>query len=145
MAKRLDSEKPYTPLDSSVISTVLSSQPATNSAATQPTPPRPASNTSVERMDAMLRLKVAMRDKREFEAFTARLGVTLNTTLRPSNLIRAMLSVMQNAETELAELARREPPLRRPPNDDLVGYADFESRVVRLLDAAVRRSAPVRQ
>jgi hypothetical protein len=145
VAKRLDSEKPYTPLDSSVISTVLSSQPATNSAATQPTPPRPASNTSVERMDAMLRLKVAMRDKREFEAFTARLGVTLNTTLRPSNLIRAMLSVMQNAETELAELARREPPLRRPPNDDLVGYADFESRVVRLLDAAVRRSAPVRQ
>jgi hypothetical protein len=96
-------------------------------------------------MDAMLRLKVAMRDKREFEAFTARLGVTLNTTLRPSNLIRAMLSVMQNAETELAELARREPPLRRPPNDDLVGYADFEGRVVRLLDAAVRRSTPVRQ
>jgi len=145
VAKRLDSEKPYTPLDSSVISTVLSSQPSIDSAATQPTPARPTSNTSVERMDAMLRLKVAMRDKREFEAFTARLGVTLNTTLRPSNLIRAMLSVMQNAETELAELARREPPLRRPPNDDLVGYADFESRVVRLLDAAVRRSAPVRQ
>lgn len=144
MAKRLDSEKPYTPLDSSVISTVLSSQPATDSLAAQPTPARPASTASVERMDAMLRLKVAMRDKREFEAFTARLGVTLNTTLRPSNLIRAMLSVMQNAETELAELARREPPLRRPPNDDLVGYADFESRVVRLLDAAVRRSAPVR-
>jgi hypothetical protein len=98
----------------------------------------------VERMDATLRLRCPVRDKREFEAFVARLGTTFNTTLKPSNLLRAMLTVLQNAEPALSDAARREPAMKRPPNDDLVAYADFEHRLVRLVDVAIRRSTPLK-
>jgi hypothetical protein len=94
-------------------------------------------------MNATLRLKVAIRDKREFEAFTARLGVALDTTLKPSNLLRAMLAVMQNAELLINRLALREAPLKRPPNDDAFAYADFEQRLVRMIDSAIRQSTPL--
>lgn len=96
-----------------------------------------------ERMNATLRLKVPVSDKREFEAFTARLETALDTTLKPSNLLRAMLTVLQNAEPLMCEAARREAPLKRPPNDDAYAYAEFEHRLVRLMDAAIRQSSPL--
>lgn len=196
MARRLLAEKPYTPLDDSLLTSVLSPAAQTPAAEhqrpggnalsiktgrrprRQPTvemsledgvhpasihaehpvadeapdqhryAPRrvlsPERHAASERMEATLRLKVAIRDKREFEAFTARLAIALNTTLKPSNLLRAMLTVMQNSEPSLNELARREPPLKRPANDDVIAYADFEHRIVRVLDAAVRRSPALR-
>ena len=100
-------------------------------------------DTSEQRMNATLRLKVAIHDKRDFEAFTARLAAALNTTLKPSNLLRAMLTVMQNAEVLLNDLARREKPLKRPPNDDAFAYAEFENRLVRMMDSAIRQSTPL--
>ncbi len=206
MAKRLSAERPYTPLDDTLLASVLSPakspspalpvgetsvegsyaephvemagepftaadvgtslQKGPQSEAVLPTPayarrvreawhrqrPEPAQTATTqftgadesERMSATLRLKVARRDKREFEAFTARLGAALETTLKPSNLLRAMLSVLQNAEPALSDLARRQAPLRRPPNDDAIAYADFEHRLVCAIDAAVRLSAPLK-
>ena len=205
MAKRLSAERPYTPLDDTLLASVLSparsAPPAPHvtlasveTRTTEPhvdtkrelvtdspeagvaSPKRLQSETATpayerrvrrawprqgadpartvaahvavadesERMSATLRLKVARRDKREFEAFTARLGAALDTTLKPSNLLRAMLSVMQNAEPALSDLARRQAPLRRPPNDDAIAYADFEQRLVCAIDAAVRLSPPLK-
>lgn len=166
MGRRLSAERPYTPLDESLISRVL--QPEAAEAAATPasvravpssghphapavvappgepavTPPRRA---PLPRMECTLRLRVSRRDKREFEAFTARVGAALDATLKPSNVLRAMLCVLQNAEPALADLARQAShTLRRPPNDDAVAYAEFEDRLVRLIDSAVRHSPPVR-
>lgn len=103
---------------------------------------RPASGE--ERMTATLRLQTAVRDKREFEAFVARLAAALDTTIKPSNVLRVLLAVAQHAEPVIAELARNHVPLKRPPNDDSVAYAEFEQRLVQLVDGAIRRSPPMR-
>lgn len=97
-----------------------------------------------ERMNATLRLKVSSREKREFEAFVARLGGSLDATLKPSNILRVMLTIAQHAEASLTDAARRLTPLRRPPNDDAIAYAEFEERLVRLLDSAIRNSTPLK-
>jgi hypothetical protein len=64
------------------------------------------------------------------------------TAAKPSNVLRAMLSVLQNAEHELSEHAWKAAPIKRPPNDDAFAYADFEYRLVRIIDAAIRQSPP---
>lgn len=171
MGRRLSAERPYTPLDESLITQVLQPlAPIVSSATVKPpaaqpdTPeasanPRafhdsradsisrapPANPPALPRMDCTLRLRVSRQDKREFEAFTARFAAAVDATLKPSNVLRAMLSVLQNAEPVLADLTRHSThSLRRPPNDDAVAYAAFEHCVVRLIDSAVRRSPPVR-
>lgn len=115
--------------------------PATDAVA-RPERVRPAPGE--ERMTATLRLQTAVRDKREFEAFVARLAAALDTTIKPSNVLRVLLAVAQHAEPVIAELARNHVPLKRPPNDDSVAYAEFEQRLVQLVDSAIRRSPPMR-
>ncbi len=171
MGRRLSAERPYTPLDESLITQVLQPPaPSVSSAIVKPpgaqlNAPDVSSNPqafeashadsiaraprreppALPRMDCTLRLRVSRQDKREFEAFTARFAAGVDATLKPSNVLRAMLSVLQNAEPVLADLTRHSThSLRRPPNDDAVAYAAFEHCVVRLIDSAVRRSPPVR-
>jgi len=178
MARRLEQEPPYTPLDDSLVISVL--RPSSPDV-TQPLPllektssspwrlPGPAiaaetqlqmrpplppvgrataqpetAPAQAERMTATLRLKVSSREKREFEAFVARLGGSLDATLKPSNILRVMLAIAQHAETSLSGIARRQAPLRRPPNDDAIAYAEFEHQLVRLLDSAIRNSTPLK-
>lgn len=177
MAKRLEREVPYTPLDDSLVNSVLKppqeqspqdapipqtsrrassprtrprtgtqviGQPVLDAPSNQDAAKQSANPAETERMNATLRVKASSREKREFESFVARLGAALDTTLKPSNLLRALLTVAQHAEAEFTEKARRLAPLRRPPNDDAIAYAEFEHRLVRLIDAAIRAATPMR-
>lgn len=181
MAKRLSIERPYTPLDASLVSDVLSQVPQPEPAVAERSPkpirssrtrsassdqsllrtqvereakaPRDESRARVvaaapsslqERMNSVARVKMSRREKRELEAFVARLAATLDATILPSNVLRALSAIVQNAESAIAEQARRHLPISRPSNNDVVAYAEFEQRLVQILDAAIRRATPVR-
>jgi len=169
MAKRLRQELPYSPLDSQLLSSVLQpAVPTTDSSEVAPLPkpkknrlvrarrvqhhenldvrlpvdPPPAESLG-ERLNAVLRLRVTKREKREFEALVARLGGLLDVTLKPSNVLRSMLGVLEQIEPQIPDQAAAFGPFHRPPNDDTVSYADFEHRLVRLFDACIRAGTPV--
>ncbi len=170
MAKRLHAETPYSPLDSRLLSSVLRPNPEevetesasiSKSVAVQKTVIRsrrhrragsadirlpgetPPVELRVEKLNAVLRLKVSKREKRDFEAMVARLSGVLDATVKPSNVLRSMLGVLTQIESHVLDHADAFGPYHRPPNDDAVSYADFEHRLLRLFDACIRAAKPI--
>jgi len=65
-------------------------------------------------------------EKRRVESLCVAISESLRATVRPSNLLRALLILVRETEPAVHSEARRVHGLERPSNNDRQGIEDFE-------------------
>ena len=72
-------------------------------------------------------------EKRRIESLCVALSESLRATVRPSNLLRALLILVRDAESSVHAEARRVHGLERPSNNDRQGIGDYERALAAVL------------
>jgi len=124
-----DRDRPFSPLAGIAMDAML--KPSTPKQQTPPPARETLAGPTVT--ETTLRTRIHPDDKRRFESLCVRLGVTV----RPSNLLRALLVLAHRVEPSLHDHARHTHGLVRPRNDDRKGTAEFERRLSEVLAAAI--------
>lgn len=128
-----DRDRPFSPLAGIAMDAMLT--PSTPKQQT-PLPPRETLAGPVA-TETTLRTRIHPDDKRRFESLCVRLSESLGVTVRPSNLLRALLVLAHRVEPSLHDHARHTHGLVRPRNDDRKGTSEFERRLSEVVAAAV--------
>jgi hypothetical protein len=103
-------------------------------------PPPPA----VEKLTREKRVLLTASEEREIERLVARVAEEVTTPVKLSHMLRAFMTLLLHAETEITKRARQMAPLHRPPNGDPLALARFEQRLAQILSAAFRDAPPLR-
>lgn len=157
MAKRspLD-EKPFRPLDVSVLNAVVNHVPsARDSAPLTPTPivrAEPIANVRhepeirivpngapvLDRLDHEKRILFSRAESQALDRLINNLTVRLNAQIKVSHIVRALTALLLNAEAQLHQRASERGPLTRPPNGDFGALQRFEREIASLLAESIR-------
>lgn len=172
MAKRVPpSDKPYEPVNAALAQSVLQHRPLEGGAPSPAPPPstpaprkvaevrepgpaedagdgKPAEDETeqvpkFERLDREKRLLLSKSEEREFERLVSEMAEQLGTPLKPSHVLRAVMTLLLNADEELAKQCGKVGFLKRPPNGDLAALAVFEHSMARIIDIAFRNTKPL--
>lgn len=170
MAKRAASdEKPFRPLDASVLQSVMRHTPSSSpppQVSVAPPVQRPAEPKIVElsvqaprptqsfeppaqkvvripdpfahRLDQEKRILFTREETHAMERLIHNLAVRLNAQVKASHVIRALTTLLLNAETQIDIRAGERGPLTRPPNGDLAALQRFERELATILAHALR-------
>ena len=155
MARRPPSEeKPFRPLDLSVLSAViqhtsgpLESAPAEARVLTLPSSPHielrrdPALRTVppvVQRLDQEKRILYTREERQALDRLVHNLAVRLQTQLKASHVLRALTALLLHAEAQIDQRAGERGSLIRPPNGDCAALQRFEREIADLLLHAIR-------
>lgn len=149
-------EKPFRPLDVSILNSVVKHVPAAHdSAPSTPTPiirPEPTTNVRREpeirivpnaapmlaRLDQEKRILFTRTETQAIDRLINNLSVRLNAQIKVSHIIRALTALLLNAETQVHQRASERGPLTRPPNGDFAALQRFEREIASLLADAIR-------
>lgn len=169
MAKRAASdEKPFRPLDASVLQSVMRHSPSSVAAVPATTQvPRPVEAKVVElttaaprpqptfeapaqvtrfpdlltnRLDQEKRILFTREETHALERLVHNLAVRLNAQVKSSHVIRALTTLLLHAETQIDHRANERGPLIRPPNGDHAALQRFEREIANILAHAIRDS-----
>lgn len=88
------------------------------------------------------RFKVTHSEKMENRSLITRHAEALGANLSFSHVMRAWLTILRNGEKEILRALERV-ELRRPPNDDALGLADFEHKLSHIYLEALRNAPPI--
>lgn len=150
MAKRapLD-EKPFRPLDVSLLNSVIQH----GSEPTRLAPPEPVRKESglalaptrvqiplpgARRLEQELRVLYTRQERQSLDRLVSTLAIRLQTQLKASHVIRALTSLILNAEAKLDLRGAERGPLARPANGDVAGLLRFEREIALLISQAIR-------
>jgi hypothetical protein len=149
-------EKPFRPLDVSILNAVVKHVPTANdSSAPTPTPigrPEPVSSVRreaeirivpnaapvLERLDQEKRILFTRAETQAIDRLINNLSGRLNAQIKASHIVRALTAILLNAENQLHQRASERGPLRRPPNGDFAALQRFERDIALLLSEAIR-------
>lgn len=88
------------------------------------------------------RFKVTHSEKMDNRALITRHAGALGANLSFSHVMRAWLTILRSSEKEILRALERA-ELRRPPNDDALGLADFEQKLSHIYLEALRNAPPI--
>ena len=113
---------------------------------TQPVSRRHSVHTSAHptARHTTIRTRMHPDEKRRIESLCVALSESLRATVRPSNLLRALLTVVRDAEASLHSEARRMHGLERPSNNNSEAMAEFEQALAAMLLSAIVSRSPRR-
>lgn len=123
--------RPFSPLEGLSPASLATRQPGVPPRAPAQRP-MPRSATTVTR-ETTIRTRMEPDDKRRVESLCVRLSESLRATVRPSNLLRALLLLVRDAEASLHAEARRVHGLERPSNNDRLAMQEFEGSLAAVL------------
>lgn len=164
MARRApEGEKPFRPLDASVLHSVMQHTPVVKETAVQAAaeaPPRvmPLSVLGgneprhqethdpkplmliheVQRRDQEKRILFTLDETQALDRLVSNLAVRLRTQVKASHVFRALASLLLHAENQIDQRAGELGGLTRPPNGDLAALHRFERDIASLLAHAMR-------
>ncbi len=120
------SNRPFSPLDDVRSSSLCQARPSEErlQLGAQRTTQLPRSPSNTQR--TTLRTRMLPDEKRRVESLCVSLSESLRATVRPSNLLRALLILVRETESGIHAEARRVHGLERPSNNDRPGIEDFE-------------------
>jgi hypothetical protein len=72
------------------------------------------------------------------------LALRVSTQVKLSHVLRALVTLVLNAEAEIDKRAGEVGPLTRPPNGDGKALERFEQEIASVLAAAIRDSGPLK-
>jgi hypothetical protein len=149
-------EKPFRPLDVSVLNSVVKhvaaaddSAPASPTAIVRPEQTNTARREPevrmvskvapmLARLDQEKRILFTRAETHAIERLTNNLSVRLNAQIKVSHIIRALTALLLNAEAQIHQRASERAQLTRPPNGDLGALQRFEREIALLLAEALR-------
>lgn len=131
MSKPTTPPRPFSPLDGLSPSSLTTRHPAAHPPAPTPRPVNRSTSTAVR--ETTIRTRMEPDDKRRVESLCVRLSESLRATVRPSNLLRALLVLVRDTEASLHAEARRVHGLERPSNNDRVAMGEFEGSLAAVL------------
>jgi len=88
------------------------------------------------------RFKVTHSERMENKSLVTRHAAALGTSLAFAHMMRAWLTILKSSEKEILRALERT-ELRRPPNDDALGLADFENKLAHIYLEALRNAPPI--
>jgi hypothetical protein len=141
MGKRRPEEIEYDPVASDLARDVKLAvaipSPATREQSTPPmSEPERAPNSGALKAK---RYKVTPDEDFALARFVLRLQEVSGTKVNLSLLNRIGNTLLMDAADELIREVRTAGPMRQPPNNDALAYADFENTWLRIVERAVRR------
>lgn len=150
MAKRAPvDEKPFRPLDVSLLNSVVQHTPAASASEPVPRPaPMPVHRESprpgvvmvpaLEKLESERRILFSRQESQALDRLINNLAWRLRAQVKVSHLIRALVGLVIRAERQVDQRAAERGPLVRPPNSDLAAIAKFEDDLAAILENALR-------
>ncbi len=106
--------------------------------------PRQAAQLLVEKFDQEKRILFTRAETQAIDRLVTSLAVRLNSQVKVSHVMRALVGLLLNAEAEVDRRAGEGGPLVRPPNGDAQALQRFEKDIAKIIGAAIRDAGPVR-
>ncbi len=97
-----------------------------------------------EKLDQERRLLLTRSESQAVDRLVSSLASRLNTQVKASHVLRAMVTLLLNSEGALDRRAGEIGPLTRPPNGDLKGLQKFEADIANIIGAGIRDAGPIR-
>ena len=97
-----------------------------------------------EKLDQEKRLLLTRTESQAVDRLVNSLAARLNTQLKTSHVLRAMVTLLLNSEGEVDRRAGEIGSLTRPPNGDLKGLQKFEAEIANIIGSGIRDAGPVR-
>jgi hypothetical protein len=110
----------------------------------EPSKQTDAHQETVEKLDQEKRMLLTRREGEAVERLVGTLASRLNTQVKLSHVLRAMVALFLNAEHELDRRAGEAGQLIRPPNGDIKGLQQFEKQIGQIIVSAIRDAGPLK-
>lgn len=98
----------------------------------------------VEKLDQEKRMLLTRAESAALERLVSSVASRMNTQVKSSHVLRALVTLLLNAESALDRRAGETVGLMRPANGDFKGLQRFEREIARIIAAALRDSPPLR-
>ena len=105
---------------------------------------RTVPNDLVEKFDQEKRILLTRSEAASLDRLVSALAGRLNAQVKLSHVLRSLIGLLLNAESEVDRRAGEVPLLIRPANGDGKALQRFESEIAKILCAAIRDAGPVR-
>lgn len=100
--------------------------------------------TLVEKFDQEKRILFTRAESRAIDRLVTSLATRLNTQVKASHVIRALVALLLNAEGEVDKRAGEAGQIVRPPNGDTKALQRFEKDIAQIIGAALRDAGPLK-
>ena len=97
-----------------------------------------------EKLDQERRLLLTRTEGQALDRLVNSLALRLNTQVKASHVLRAMVTLLLNSEGDIDRRAGEADSMTRPPNGDLKGLQKFEAEIANIIGAGIRDAGPVR-
>jgi len=147
MAKRVpETEKPYRPVEASLVRSVLSSRNSDAEKESSETEAERGPSTPPfveEKMEREKRMLLTPSEEKEIDQLVTRLASELGTSVKLSHMLRACTTLLLNCQNDLLRHAQNAPRLVRPANGNLSRIAEFDRALARIVTAAISDAPPL--
>lgn len=106
--------------------------------------PTPAQQPLVEKFDQEKRILFTRAESQALDRLVASLASRLNSQVKVSHVMRALASLLLNAEAEAYRRAGEAGQLVRPPNGDAQALQRFEKEIAKIVGLAITDAGPLR-
>jgi hypothetical protein len=110
----------------------------------QPRGSTPAAQAFVEKFDQEKRILFTRAESQAIDRLVTSLALRTNAQVKVSHVVRALITLLLNAEAEVDRRAGESGPLIRPPNGDAKALQRFERDIARIIASALRDAAPLK-
>ena len=98
----------------------------------------------VEKFDQEKRILFTRSESQAIDRLVISLATRLNAQVKVSHVVRALVGLLLNAESEIDRRAGETGPLVRPANGDAQALQRFERDIGRIISSAIRDARPLR-
>jgi hypothetical protein len=104
----------------------------------------PTAQTLVEKFDQEKRILFTRAESQAIDRLVTSLALRTNAQVKVSHVIRALVTLLLNAESEVDRRAGEAGSLVRPPNGDAKALQRFEKEIARIVANGLRDAGPVK-
>jgi hypothetical protein len=105
----------------------------------------PSPQPLAEKFDQEKRILFTRPESQAIDRLVTGLATRLNTQVKVSHVVRALVTLLLNAGAEVDFRAGESGPLVRPPNGDARALQQFERSIARIFAAALRDAGPLKE
>lgn len=106
----------------------------------RPVAPQPL----MEKFDQEKRILLTRTEAAALERLVNALAARLNSQVKLSHVLRSLITLLLNAESQVDKRAGETPGLIRPPNGDGKALQRFEKEIAQIVGNAIRDAGPLR-
>lgn len=103
-----------------------------------------AQHSFAEKFDQEKRILFTRTETQAIDRLVTSLATRLNSQVKVSHLMRALVALLLNAEADVHRRAGEAGPVIRPPNGDAQALQRFERQIAGIIGSALRDAGPIR-